>query len=129
MVELIISDADSILTSTKKLIGLSEDMTSFDTDIITHINSVFMELYQLGVGPNDGFYITDKYTVWTEFIQSGLLLNCIKTYMYLKVKLIFDPPSNSAVIESINRIIDKLEWHINDLAEQYNNEISKQEEW
>ena len=127
---LIMSDTDSILTSIKKMIGPSVDNTYFDSDIMTHINTVFMELQQLGAGPENGFFIEDKNAVWTDFMQSSTLLNSIKTFMYLKVKLIFDPPSSTAAIDSINRIIDKLEWHINDQAERLDNrEIPKEERW
>lgn len=105
---------DSILTSIKKLLGITEEYEHFDTDIIIHINTVFSTLTQLGVGPKKGFSITDKSSVWNDFIpKSSNTLECIKTYVYLKVKLVFDPPLNSAVIESINRQISELEWRIN----------------
>lgn len=108
-----INDADSILTSIKKLIGIASAYTNFDVDIILDINSVFMDLNQLGVGPNDGFEIHDTQTKWVDFIESGVLLNAVKSYMYLKVKMLFDPPSSSVAVESINRLIDRFEWRIN----------------
>lgn len=104
---------ESILTSIKKLLGIEENCEHFDTDIIIHINSVFINLTQIGVGPPDGFRITDKTTTWDEFIKDGQNLDSIKTYVYLKVKLIFDPPMSSIVIESINRLISELEWRLN----------------
>lgn len=106
---------DSILTSIKKLLGISEDYTQFDDDIIMHINSVFLNLAQLGVGPSTGFSITDNMDEWSDFvdIEDNAQLQAIKTYVYLKVKLIFDPPLSSSVIESINRMIAELEWRLN----------------
>ena len=104
---------ESILTSIKKLLGIEEDYECFDADIIMHINSVFMILTQLGIGPAEGFSIQDAENTWDEFVPSGSNLEAIKTYMYLKVKLMFDPPTSSAVIDSINRIIGELEWRLN----------------
>lgn len=104
---------ESILTSIKKLLGISEEYTHFDSDLIMHINSVFMILNQLGVGPEDGFVITGSYETWDEFISNVLAIESVKSYVYLKVKLLFDPPSSSAVMESINRQISELEWRLN----------------
>lgn len=103
---------DSILTSIKKLLGIQEDYTHFDTDIIMHINSIFLTLSQIGVGPSEGFSIEDKTDEWTDFISEGMLLNTIKSYMYLKVKLIFDPPLSSAAMESMKNMINEYEWRI-----------------
>ena len=100
---------ESILTSIKKLLGITEEYDQFDPDIIMHINSVFMILTQLGVGPAEGFSIEDDTAVWTDFIQDVKKLESVKTYIYLKVKLVFDPPLSSAVIESMNRLINELE--------------------
>ncbi len=110
---------DSILTSIKKLLGLSEDYEQFDADIIMHINTVFMNLTQLGVGPASGFYIESVDETWDEFVNTdkNMQLNAVKTYVYLKVKLLFDPPLSSAVIESINRTISELEWRLNAAVE------------
>ena len=108
---------ESILTSIKKLLGITEEYDQFDPDIIMHINSVFMILTQLGVGPSEGFSIEDDTAVWTDFIQDVKKLESVKTYIYLKVKLAFDPPLSSAVIESMNRLIDELEWRLNVAAE------------
>lgn len=103
---------DSILTSIKKLLGITEEYEHFDQDLIIHINSIFSILTQLGAGPKGGFSIKDKSAVWSDFIESDQNLEVIKSYIYLKVKLLFDPPLSSAVIESINRTISELEWRI-----------------
>lgn len=108
---------ESILTSIKKLLGISEEYEHFDADLIMHINSVFMILTQLGVGPSEGFHITDSSDIWTDFIQEPARIELVKSYMYLKVKLLFDPPSSSAVIESMNRMISEFEWRLNVAAE------------
>ena len=103
----------SILTSIKKLLGVAEDYTEFDEDIMTHINSVFLNLTQLGVGPEEGFMVEDNTAVWEDFINNSVQLQAVKTYVYLKVKLLFDPPLSSSVTESINRMIAELEWRLN----------------
>lgn len=108
---------ESILTSIKKLLGITEEYTHFDSDLIMHINSVFMILTQLGVGPSEDFFIIDKYTNWDDFIPSGANMESVKSYVYLKVKLLFDPPQSSAVMESMNRMISELEWRLNVEAE------------
>ena len=108
---------DSILTSIKKMLGISEDYTQFDADLIMHINSVFLNLTQLGIGPASGFTIEDETTEWTDFINNNAQLQAVKSYIYLKVKLLFDPPLSSAVIESTNRMIAELEWRLNVAAE------------
>ena len=104
---------DSILTSIKKLLGIEEEYTQFDSDIIMHINTVFLNLTQLGVGPAEGFLIEDDSTTWYDFIGDSNQLQAVKTYVYLKVKLLFDPPLSSSVTESIDRIISELEWRLN----------------
>lgn len=104
---------DSILTSVKKLLGITEDYEHFDADIITHINSVFMILTQIGVGPEDGFSITDKTSTWSDFLPDGQNIEAVKTYMYMKVKLLFDPPLSSAVMECMSRSISEMEWRLN----------------
>ena len=107
---------ESILTSIKKLLGVPATDTSFDQDIIMHINTVLMILNQMGVGA-EGFYIEDETSIWTDFISDMKKVQGVKTYVYLKVRLIFDPPSSSAVIESINRSISELEWRLNNAVE------------
>ena len=108
---------ESILISIKKLLGLSKDYTAFDTDIIIHINSAFMILNQLGIGPAEGFMIEDKTTTWDEYIDDTEKFNAIQTYIYLKVKLVFDPPLSSAVMEANKQMINELEWRLNVQAE------------
>lgn len=108
---------ESILTSIKKLLGISAEYTQFDDDLIIHINSVFLVLTQLGVGPASGFMIKDSSTDWTKFIEDPTKLQAVKSYMYMKVKLLFDPPLSSAVIESMNRMISEFEWRLNVDAE------------
>ena len=108
---------ESILTSIKKMLGIAEEYEHFDTDIIIHINSVFSTLTQLGVGPSEGFSIKDENAKWADFISDEKSLESVKSYMYLKVKLLFDPPLSSAVIESTNRMISEFEWRLNVAAE------------
>lgn len=104
---------ESILISIKKLLGLDKDYTVFDTDIIIHINSVFMILNQLGVGTYECFKIEDDLSTWDEFIQENEDLEAVKSYIYHKVKMLFDPPTSSAVIEANKQIINELEWRLN----------------
>lgn len=104
----------SILTSTKKILGLDADYTAFDLDVITHINSVFSTLTQLGVGPVAGFMIEDETADWSDFIPiDDIQYNSVKTYMYLRVRMLFDPPSTSFVIAALNEQIKELEWRLN----------------
>lgn len=104
---------DSILTSVKKMLGIAEEYTHFDADLITHINSVFMILAQLGVGPSEGFFIEDDTATWDEFIQDKKEINSVKSYVGLKVRLLFDPPTSSSQIDNANKLINELEWRLN----------------
>ena len=104
---------DSILTSIKKLLGITKEETSFDQDLIMHINSVFSILTQLGVGPSEGFFIEDDSAIWGDFLEDSTNLELVKTYVYMKARLMFDPPTGSAVMESMNKMISELEWRIN----------------
>lgn len=115
---------ESILTSIKKLLGITEEYEHFDSDLVMHINSVFMILTQLGVGPEEGFRIEDDTTEWNEFLTDDTKLQAVKTYMHLKVKMMFDPPLSTAVIECMKRQIDELEWRLNVQAET---DISEEE--
>lgn len=108
---------DSILTSVKKMLGIAEEYEQFDADLIMHINSVFSILTQLGVGPSEGFMIEDETTEWSDFISEDKKLQAVKSYMYQKVKLIFDPSLTSSVTESMNRTISEFEWRLNVAAE------------
>ena len=104
---------DSILDTIKQLLGIQSDYTAFDTDIIVHINSAFMALNQLGVGPTECFSIDGSGENWTEFVNKSIDLEAVKTYIYLKVRTIFDPPSSSVVMEAMNKNISELEWRLN----------------
>ena len=108
---------DSILTSIKKLLGITEEYKHFDADIIIHINSAFMILKQLGVGPPDGFSISDETPVWSDFIDDSSDIESVKSYVYLKVKLLFDPPLSSAAMEATKQLISELEWRLTLAAE------------
>ena len=108
---------NSILTSIKKLLGITAECKDFDPDIIMHINSVFMVLNQLGVGPSEGFRIEDDSTEWDDFIEEEDCLDAVKSYMHLKVKLLFDPPLNSSVMEATKQMINEYEWRLNVQAE------------
>ena len=103
---------ESILTSMKKLLGMDEENHQFDVDVMIHINSIFVILKQLGAGPEDGFIITNEFASWSDFTQDNIQLEQVKTFMYLKLKLIFDPPINSAAIEAIKEQIKEYEWRI-----------------
>lgn len=110
---------DSILQSIKKMLNVHEDDHSFDTDIIILINSTFVILNQIGVGPVNGFMITDATKTWNEFIPDAddISINSVKTYVYLKVRQVFDPPTSSSVMEAINKNVNELEWRLNVMAE------------
>ena len=110
---------ENILNSIKKLLGIPEDYTAFDQDIMIHINSVFMILSELGVGPSNGYSLKDGSEKWGDFISDDENLEVIKTYVYMKVKTIFDPPLNSAVLASMKELISEFEWRINNEAEGY----------
>ncbi len=107
----------SILDSTKKVLNLDYAYTAFDVDIITHINAVFSLLNQLGIGPDDGFYIEDASTTWDEFLVPANQLHMVKTYLYLKVRSMFDPPSTSFAIEAMNRQITEFEHRLHTFRE------------
>lgn len=108
---------DSILDSIKEQIGITPECTDFDNIIITHINSAFFTLSQLGVGPAVPFTITDKTAVWTDFMPEISNFQAVKSYMYLKVQLLFDPPTSSAIADAKNRQISEFEWRLNVAAE------------
>lgn len=104
---------NSILISTKKMLGISEDYEAFDQDVLTCINSAFFTLNQLGVGPKAGFVIDDDTAVWEDFMGSSSQLSAIKTYLFLKVRMLFDPPATSFAIEAMNSQIKEHEWRLN----------------
>lgn len=103
----------SILASIKKMLGIPEEDSAFDNDVIMHINTVFGILTQMGIGSQDGFSITGYEETWSDFTENQTKLEMVKSYIYLKVRLLFDPPQNSSLIESLNRLISELEWRLN----------------
>ena len=104
---------DSILTSIKKLLGIDEGYNAFDTDIIIHINSVFMHLNQLGVGPEQPFSITGDSETWADFLGDKVTeFEAVKTFIYIKVRLIFDPPTNSFVVDAYDKTAKEYEWRL-----------------
>jgi hypothetical protein len=105
--------ADSILTGTKKALGIDDSYEAFDPDILMHINTVFSTLNQLGLGPADGFMINDKNATWDTFIGTDPRLNNVKTYMYLRVRMLFDPPSTSFALDAMSKQVAELEWRMN----------------
>lgn len=109
---------DSILTSIKKMLGVVEEYEHFDVDLIMHINTVLSVLTQLGVGPSEGFSIKDKSEKWSDFIPQDSRLDAVISYVYLKVRLLFDPPLSSSTMESINRTVSELEWRLKVAAEE-----------
>lgn len=108
----------SILISTKKILGIDAQYTAFDLDIITFINLAFSSLNQLGLGPVEGFYIEDETSNWEDFDVPSNQINAVKTYVYLKVRLMFDPPSTSFAIEALNNQIREHEWRLNVFREE-----------
>ena len=103
---------ESILTSVKKMLGIPEDVTEFDADIIMHINSAFNVLRQLGIGPAKGFIVEDDSSNWTDFIEDQVEVAPVKTYMYAKVRLIFDPPQNSSLAKCLEQTVNEFEWRM-----------------
>jgi hypothetical protein len=114
---------ESILTSIKKLLGISEEYVHFDNDIIILINTVLSDLNAIGVGPSNGFSITGDVETWDNLVSDDEKLNNVKTYVFLRVKLLFDPPTQSSVLESYQRQADKLEWLLNVVAETPKTEV------
>ncbi len=103
---------ESILDSIKKMLGIEPSCEDFDSSIISHINTAFMTLNQLGVGPEKGYRIKNNSNEWKEFINEDMQLDDVKDYIYLKVKMIFDPPINGSIIESYKQTIQELEWRL-----------------
>jgi hypothetical protein len=105
--------SDSILTSTKKILGIEADYTAFDLDIITHINSALSTLTQIGVGPELGFMIEDASAEWVDFLGTDPRLNAVKQYVYLRVKMVFDPPQSGYAVTAMKEQIQEHEWRLN----------------
>ena len=108
----------SILLSVKKMLGPSADYDIFDPELIIYINSVFGTLHQLGVGPEEKFVITGDSELWSDFTTEGEEIEEVKSYMYLRVRLLFDPPSSSFVLSSFKEQMKELEWRLQCKAEE-----------
>ena len=119
---------DSILNTTKKLLGIAEENTEFDLDIILHINSVFTILTQLGVGPSKGFSILDSSAVWSDFIPEGEMMEAVKSYMGCKVRMLFDPPTSSTTMQALQNMCSELEWRLNVLCDNTSSEVYTESE-
>lgn len=107
---------NSILISTKKVLGVDASYTVFDLDILMHINAAFSILQQLGVGPAEGFFIEDETAEWTDFVLhpgSEISISLVKTYVQLKARMLFDPPTTSFLIEAMTKQINEYEWRLN----------------
>jgi hypothetical protein len=110
--------AGSILTDTKTALGLAEDYTAFDAEITMHINSVFADLNQLGIGADEGFEMANAQDTWDELIGTEKRYNSVKSYVYLRVRMLFDPPSTGYVLTSMEKLIKEHEWRINIAREE-----------
>lgn len=111
---------ESILNSIKKVLGLDAEYDVFDVDLIMHINSVFSDLHQVGAAPAEGFVITDEFANWEDFIQDKSNIEMVKSYVAIRVKLLFDPPTSAYGIESLQKQADKFEWRLNLLEDVFN---------
>lgn len=110
-------NTDSILVSIKKMLGLDDDYTPFDTDVLIHINTAFMTLCQMGIGPKEGFAVTDDSQTWDDFLTNKVMLGGVKTWVYLQVKMLFDPPANSFVMDAYKTQAEQILWRLNVQAE------------
>lgn len=111
---------DSILDNIKKMLGIASENTDFDTDIIIHINSVFSTLHQLGIGPSNGYTISGKDSTWEDYITTSQIEN-VRSYIYLRVRLLFDPPQNSFLVDSFKEQIKELEWRFTVTSDEIQN--------
>ena len=112
---------DSILNSLKKMLGMTSEFTAFDTELLIHINSIFMTLHQLGVGPKEVFKISGSEETWSSFLSNARTendLNAVMDYMYLKLRILFDPPSSSYVLSALESQMKEYEWRLNVQAER-----------
>ena len=110
--------SESILLSVKKMLGLDKDYDVFDPELIIHINTVFGTLHQLGVGPEEQFRISGDSDLWSDFTTEGEQTDEVKSYVYLRVRLLFDPPSSSFVLSSFKEQLQELEWRLNVKADE-----------
>lgn len=108
---------ESILTSIKKILGIAEENSDFDADIVVHINSVLMILTQLGIGPKNGFSIRDDQALWSDFIPDDARLDAVRSYVCLKVRMLFDPPQSSVLLDAIKQNLSEMEWRLTIAAE------------
>ena len=115
---------ESILTSIKNLLGINEECKDFDNEIIPHINTAFLALQQIGVTLSNTFMVTSDSETWEDVFGSIKYIDAIKTYTFIKVKLVFDPPSSSSILESLKQAVDTLEWRINFEVENANDETN-----
>ena len=104
---------DSILTTIKKMLGIHEEIEDFDMDLIVFINSALAELNQLGIGPKDGFQISGKEETWKQLYNGRKIFNDIKTYIFLKVKVIFDPPQVASLNSAYENQLKEVTWRLN----------------
>ena len=111
---------DSILVSIKQMLGIYDEDTAFDGELILHINGALADLTHVGVGPKEGFTILDKSTRWDEFSDNQTINAQAKIYVFCKVRLIFDPPSNSFVVDSITKTKDEAQWRLYMIADEEN---------
>lgn len=100
----------SILKSIKKMLGIQLEENAFDNDIIIHINSVLASLVQMGIGPEEGYSIYSESETWSDFLNDDKRLESVKTYVYLKVRIVFDPPASSTILEAFKQQIAEFEW-------------------
>ena len=119
-------DKDSILVTVKKLLNIDPEDQAFDTDIVLLINSEFMALKQLGIGPENGFSISDYDTKWSDFVKDSDLIDTVKAYVAMRVRLIFDPPASSIVSEALNSRIAEYQWRLNVQAEENRKEAESE---
>ena len=108
---------DSILVSIKKMLGLDDEYTPVETDVLVHINAAFMTLCQMGIGPKEGFSVTDYDQTWSDFLTNKVMLGGVKTWVYLQVKMLFDPPTNSFVMDAYKTQAEQILWRLNVQAE------------
>lgn len=120
---------ESILMTVKKMLGLDSNYDAFDTDVIALINSSMMTLQQLGVGPKEGFVVTGLREMWSDFLPSDTMLEGVKAYLYLSVKMVFDPPTSSFVMEAMKSQKEEMEWRIREQAEFYPGDDSRKGYW
>lgn len=110
-------DSSSILESIKRMLGVSPYDDGFDGELKDQINAEFLTLHQLGVGPENGFSITGPDDVWTEYTDNPKLVEAVRQFIYLRVRLVFDPPASSVIADAINNRISELEFRLNVQAE------------